>query len=127
MLRNEHHVIPRAYGGSDGPLVSLDSAHHDLLHLIADKISSRQPFKHLTTGFSKESLERLMYLATRVAVAASTMGDDPNKRVPVHFTLSKSENEQLKQLTDFHRVSRERLLRELIRRSYITAFQPTTK
>jgi hypothetical protein len=55
------------------------------------------------------------------------MGDDPNKRVPVHFTLSKSENEQLKQLTDFHRVSRVRLLRELIRRSYITAFQPTTK
>lgn len=125
MIRNEHHVIPQAMGGTDGPVVSLDSAHHDLLHLKADKILSRQPYDHLIKGFSKSSLERLMYLATRVVVATQTMRDDPNKRIPVHFSLSKTDSANLSALLKFHKLSKEKFFTELIRRAYTSTFQPS--
>jgi hypothetical protein len=32
---NDHHVIPQAYGGVDGPQVTLCASHHTLIHTVA--------------------------------------------------------------------------------------------
>ena len=33
---NEHHVVPRSYGGENGPTVTLCSDCHELIHKLAD-------------------------------------------------------------------------------------------
>lgn len=113
-LRNEHHVIPRAYGGSKGPTVSLDSAHHDLLHLISDKMLSGQPWDHLVKGLSKEQAGRVLYLSTRVVDAAKYAEGDPNKRITMHVSLSRAENTAVQELANFHGLSKENLVKKLL-------------
>ena len=122
LLQNIHHVIPRAYGGADGPTVSLDTAHHDLLHLVAVRMMTGQQFDTLLVGLDKTSKERLLYLSTRVVVAAQYVEGDPNKRVITHFSLNKSENDVFTQLADFHGLSKVSLLKKLLAQEYRRCF-----
>lgn len=40
---HEHHVIPQAYGGKDGPTVTLCANHHNLIHELAKAHMSGKP------------------------------------------------------------------------------------
>jgi hypothetical protein len=79
MVRNEHHVIPRAFGGADGPTVSLCSAHHDLMHKIGDRLIAGKPHFELLTK-DPEIDYRMLWLASRVQASHSMFSDDPNKK-----------------------------------------------
>ena len=127
MLRNEHHVIPRAFGGSDGPTVSLDTGHHDLLHLVAEKILIGAPWEDFVRNMNKTQKQRLLYLATRVVVAAKTMGADPNKKVGVPLSFSQTQLRMLNSLCKATSLGRGELLQMLLEREYIKFFQPRTK
>lgn len=91
VIRNQHHVVPQAAGGKDGPTVSLCSAHHDLLHWVAEKASSHRrlvndfqrlagEIDNLLTGLPGASKARVIYLADIVTRAFAATANDPNKR-----------------------------------------------
>lgn len=60
---HSHHVIPEAYGGSDGPQVPLCGTHHTLIHSIALQRELRCSDPDLTRR------QRILYLATCIARA----------------------------------------------------------
>ena len=121
-LRNQHHVFPRAFGGSDGPTVSLDTAHHDLLHLVANHMMSGKDWTPLLERMEHSSKQRLLYLSTRVVEAAELFNNDPNKRITKHFTLSRKEAKAFDEMTRFHRVSSDTLIRRLLAQEYRRLF-----
>ena len=55
-----HHVIPRAYGGTNGPQVSLCDSHHSALHQIALKMYTGKSFFNLMSGRQDQDA-RLLY------------------------------------------------------------------
>ena len=123
-IRNEHHVVPQAFGGSDGPIVSLDSAHHDLLHLVAVKMLAGNPWEHLVKDMQRTHQERLLYLATRVVVASNFAVNDPNKRTSIVLSVSNSQNLKIKQLASMHGCSKTDLILRLLNAEYTRRFQP---
>jgi hypothetical protein len=88
-LREEHHIIPRKAGGTDGPLVSLCDSHHAKLHKIANRLSSKKPYFDLLAGESSEHTKKLLWLATRVFNAFELVKGDPNKTTSVLLTLDR--------------------------------------
>lgn len=121
-LREEHHIIPKAYGGADGPTVSLCASHHSLLHLIAVKILSQQDIDGLISGILQGPKDRLLYLATRVVVAARLTEDDPNKRVAIHVSVSRSLNTEIARLAQFKNSSKEDLIIDLLKKEINRCF-----
>ena len=81
-----------------------------------------QPCDTLLVGLDKSSKERLLYLSTRVVVAAQFVEGDPNKRVVTHFSLSRTENEAFSKLADFHGLSKVNLLKKLLAQEYSRCF-----
>lgn len=61
---HNHHVIPQAYGGVDGPLVTLCGTHHTLIHEVALKNQAEW-----TTRIPKEYYTALSYLVWVIAEA----------------------------------------------------------
>lgn len=80
---HEHHVIPRAYGGANGPEVTLCSGCHNLLHDLHHKVK-KKGYEVIETGFlnwSLEMREKLSYLVSRVILAESVAKQTANKKV----------------------------------------------
>jgi len=96
--REEHHIVPRAAGGSDGPTVSLCDGHHTCLHKIALSIKSKKPYFQLLLGEPDEAKQKILWLATRVFNAFEAVKNDPNKRVVVILTLDRKKQHQLEVL-----------------------------
>lgn len=117
-VRNQHHVIPQAYGGVDGPQVSLCSSHHDLLHFIALRLIVGNGYDDLTRGLSAAEFQRIMYLASRIRLASDYSKNDPNKRVIVAFKLTNKLNRQLSEIAKFKKRSKEDIIRTLIEESH---------
>lgn len=71
---NDHHVIPEAYGGVDGPQVTLCASHHTLIHTVALRPRSRWR-QELAPHHNEEQLAKLMQLVDIIAKAkAATRG-----------------------------------------------------
>ena len=60
---HEHHVVPRAYGGLNGPVVDICGAHHTLVHNAALKKSQRDREAELE-GHTEQQKEKLRELIT---------------------------------------------------------------
>jgi hypothetical protein len=105
-----HHIIPRAYGGVDGPQVSLCDSHHSALHAIALRLYSKKPYFDLLT--KTPALDtKLMYLASVACNARLVTENDPNKRQVFVWSPGGETLQQLKQLkTVYGRISRDKLL-----------------
>lgn len=117
---NDHHIIPRAYGGEDGPQVTLCSAHHSMLHDIevawyAKRDAQARALIESMTGQSEQLLLRVLWLASRVYLAHVTFESDHNRRVPVSVRLAKEDLALLNQLTKTLGLSREKVLRQALR------------
>lgn len=99
VIRNEHHIVPRANGGLHGPTVSLCSAHHDLLHLAAEKLLASKK-EDILAGMSlpKPLLFRLEYLTSVVVQSTLAVANDPNKRGQVTVGLSGKHQSMLRKL-----------------------------
>ena len=127
LIQEFHHVIPRAYGGSYGPTVSLCSGHHSRLHEIAKKMIQGKSF-HALLSRDETVNNRLLYLASRVQLAYATMTDDPNKRLTLVASISKDEARKMSELYAVYKVrSREALVKKLIAESYSRHFPQLKK
>lgn len=118
LVQEFHHIIPRAYGGLDGPTVSLCSGHHTTLHDIATRLISGRPYYEFLT---KDPLvdKRLLYLATRVQTAHATFSKDPNKRLMMVASITKDEASMMEALyTKYNVRSREALFHHILKEAY---------
>ena len=84
----DHHVVPRAYGGSNGPLVSLCASCHSKLHRLA---CSNPPYN--VAGITKTELEgqKLDYLARVAYNSRIAVSQDLNKKTIIMFKVSQAE------------------------------------
>lgn len=127
VIRNDHHVIPRAYGGTDGPTVSLCSADHDMLHLLAQKIiSGKDSEAHALLKLSPTGQRpRLMYLAMSIVSAHNLLANDPNKMRSITVRLNGANSDRLQKLAGFYSLSKESLVLRLINEKHSELFQTT--
>lgn len=72
---HSHHVIPRAYGGLDGPVVDLCGGHHTLIHTAALKKSNnaRELEYNGHTEEEKARLRELVKIIRRARVMSKHM------------------------------------------------------
>lgn len=85
-MKELHHVIPRAYGGTNGPLVALCSECHTKVHKLATRYD-----QSLFNGLNSLGKSRLEYLARSVYNAKHITKSDPNKLLQITFKLTKEE------------------------------------
>ncbi len=97
LAEERHHIIPKAYGGVDGPQVSLCSDHHTALHEVGKRIYAKKPFFDL---LSKDPTQdrKLVYLGTIACNARIATENDPNKRQMVILSLDRDHRAMLKAL-----------------------------
>lgn len=90
-----HHVLPRALGGEDGPLVSLCDSCHAKVHKL-----SYHPMKaqELTHSYSPDAVRKLRYLSGIIYRAKALLDQDPNKLLPITFKINKEEAKKLDRL-----------------------------
>jgi hypothetical protein len=96
--RHDHHIFPRAYGGVDGPEVSLCDGHHSAVHRIAECLIREKPHHQFLRGESPTRIKRLMYMATRIHQMWLATKDDPNKATSVSFVLTAKTQKMIDQL-----------------------------
>ena len=94
----QHHIVPRAYGGSDGPIVSLCDTCHTRLHKAALCIEAKKPVFPFINGLTQDQQQRLLYLSTCVVNAKLATKDDPNKCAVVTLQLTKKETDCIDKL-----------------------------
>ena len=122
VIRNRHHVCPRANGGENGPTVTLCSAHHDLLHAVAEQALSNKPYEHLLKGLLPRELKTIRYLAGVVVNSTRLIADDPNKRGQVSVVFDGETDRMLSTLAKAGRTSRAKTLIALIRKEHQRLF-----
>lgn len=100
--RHNHHVIPRAYGGSKGPTVDLCNEDHAILHDLAtqeitkkDGVALKEFLHKDAPDFPRNRRENLVQLAQYVVDAERLTNGDPNKRVTVTVILKGEEGRKL--------------------------------
>lgn len=114
LVEERHHIIPRAYGGEDGPQVSLCSDHHTTLHEIGKRIYSGKPFHDLLTK-NAEADAKLVYLGTIACNARIATENDPNKLQMVVVKLGGPHKAMLKDLKKvYNRASNQTLIETAI-------------
>ena len=81
---HNHHVIPRAFGGTDGPQITLCVDHHEFVHDLAKqrKIVSIGSFPNLTE--SPKCVKILVYLINVIVRSELSTKKDPNR--PIRFS-----------------------------------------
>ena len=84
---HHHHVIPQAFGGTDGPTVSLCDSHHNKLHRIAICLKSEKSYFSVITGEDSAHVQKLLYLANAVHNAELATRNDPNKAASAMVSL----------------------------------------
>ena len=121
-VRNSHHIIPQAFGGKNGPTVTLDSSHHDLLHAVALRLTSNKSYDDLIARLTPSELQRIMYLATRIKIAFDFSNGDPNKQFKVTFQIGAKTNQQLKDIAKFKSKSKEDIFILLVEEAHRRLF-----
>ena len=90
-----HHVVPRAFGGLDGPIVSLCDTCHSKVHKLALMNSVDYT---IFNGLDKQAQSKLQYLASVIKNAKQMAGSDVNKLFPISFKITRKESEVLDKL-----------------------------
>ena len=110
LLEHRHHIVPRAFGGVDGPQVSLCDTDHAILHKIALRLIAEKPFFDLLTKNQARD-KHILYLAMIVANAKIATDNDPNKAQVVVLHLTKEYKDKLNELKQvMGKMSRQRLI-----------------
>lgn len=85
---NSHHLVPVAYGGVDGPQITLCTSDHNTLHLIAVAWKGTKPHYNYVKNRNSEHTKKLEYLASIVYNAELQSRNDPNKSAAVILHLN---------------------------------------
>lgn len=97
-----HHIVPQAYGGRNGPTVTLCSDHHSTLHQMAKALEAGKSVQHFLSDHNQQERQKLYYLA-EVVYNAKVMADgDPNKNILVTVSLNGKERKMLEALRKVH-------------------------
>lgn len=126
VIRNYHHIVPQANGGTDGPTVTLCSAHHDLLHAIATQILAQKPYENLLGGIVWQERRRVLYLASVVVRSTLAVANDPNKRAQVALVMTGVQRAKLGRLAEADKRSLSSQILHLIEAEYARRY-PTIK
>ena len=95
--KNDHHVIPQAYGGVDGPQVTLCATHHTFIHTVALKPKYEREHLVLQHTNISERQKKLSTLVELIAKArAATKGME--KPMMVQHKFNKERSRKLKDL-----------------------------
>lgn len=86
--RHDHHILPRAYGGVDGPEVSICDSHHSTVHRIGECLINEKTHHQFLRGEPPKQVQKIMYLATRIHEIYLLTKNDPNKAVSVSLVLT---------------------------------------
>lgn len=89
-----HHVVPRAFGGLDGPIVSLCDSCHSKVH----KLTAKNIDYSILNGLDKQAQSKLQYLASVIKSAGLMANSDVNKLFPISFKITRKESEVLDKL-----------------------------
>lgn len=127
VTRNDHHIVPRAAGGADGPQVSLCSDHHDALHKIALRIAAKKPYFDLISNETDEQKRKLYWLATVVSNSFAAVKNDPNKKTSALIELDRRQQDMISQLMRVYpqAKSREALLALALEALFLKHFSNT--
>lgn len=106
---HDHHVIPQAYGGVNGPQVTVCATHHTMIHTLALRANNEQwqhpLIEHTDSVQKRYKLNTLIGLIHKARMATS------NTVKPI----------QLSQKLDIERSKKLRELKFLLGRSSISA------
>lgn len=110
LLHEDHHVIPCAYGGRDGPQVRICSPHHTALHTIALRLYTGKPYYELLSP-NPDTNQRLLYLASVAYNARLAVMNDPNKKRVLVLAFTGDTWDKLAKLkTVYRKLGREKLV-----------------
>lgn len=113
-VKHEHHVVPRAFGGSDGPVVCICTSHHDLLHRVARLMVSETDYAMLLSDLPLGVRNRVVGLAVRAALSEILFQEHPHRRVPVHLTLPKWALNRIKDIANSRNTTQQDLIESLL-------------
>lgn len=120
-IEEQHHVVPRAFGGTDGPLVSLCDTCHSKVHKLA-LMKSIDPL--IFNGLDKSMQNRLQYLGGVIRNAHAVASVDVNKLLPVSFKISKKEAEVLDKLKIRFQLSSRAAVYKLALTKFVQSIAP---
>lgn len=109
---DEHHVIPREYGGINGPTVWIDPAIHQAVHRYAHNSKKLDTF--LAGYESAEVMARIRMLVTAIKEAEATL--DRAQPTVLQITLKPEEYKKLTELAKRMSVSEPELVKRLVKR-----------
>jgi hypothetical protein len=115
--------VPKAYGGVDGPQVSLCDSHHTALHNIGLRMYAKKPFNDLLTPYEDQN-KKLIWLASVACNARLATENDPNRQRILILNPKGETLDKLKKLKPvFNRASRERIIEIAIAQLYDRHFK----
>lgn len=105
----EHHLVPRCYGGERGPTVTLCSSCHSRVHEAAESLYKGNP---LVPFPEQDRRERCLYLATVIVNARLFLerAGDPNKRVVFSTFFDAETHNTLVKLTKHLNISQKKVI-----------------
>lgn len=115
----DHHVVPRAYGGLNGPVVSLCASCHSKLHALA----LHSP-PYTVPGVNPYEAQKLVYLASVVYNSRKAVSQDVNKQTIITFKISRAEAFMADSLKKFFNVTNRH---DVYRQAVQLIFQKVSK
>ena len=111
-----HHVIPRAYGGLNGPTVPLCNDHHEAIHHCADLEMSPADYDQLssrraTFGKGRKQAAKLVAAIIRARDLVEADGD---RRIGITFMLPQKQHAAVKRLARKNNTSMTRLVSRIV-------------
>ena len=90
---NDHHVVPQAYGGTNGPQVTLCASHHTVIHQVALTEPHRWT-EQLDDPRTRGKLEQLVTIIYRARIACKGV----EKPMQINHKLNMSRSRKLREL-----------------------------
>ena len=118
-LEERHHLMPQAYGGKEGPQVSLCDHHHSCLHRIAVAIKAKKAFSNFLAHEPLAFQRKLIWMASLVVKSEQATVNDANKATKVMLVLDSQQKRMLDHLKEtLGFTSRAEVYHEALRKLY---------
>jgi hypothetical protein len=115
--------VPRAFGGENGPTVTICVDCHTLAHRLGEKFYSGKWSKPAFTDPNMQS--RLEYLGIVIANAQHAVEGDANKRVSYCGVFDGEAHSKLKRLCEYYGRSQHKIILYAINELYNRTFVST--
>ena len=93
-----HHVVPRAYGGENGPTVHLCGAHHTLIHDLALKAPTTREVLLRTSSEGSDAMYSRLASLVGIIVRAKAATKHLARPLQIQHKFSTDRGQKLKEL-----------------------------